>query len=50
LDEQKNEQIAFYTRAKEVAAATGIDINTVIQGWRNQNQPTPQTLTTEENI
>jgi hypothetical protein len=50
LDEQKNEQIAFYTRAKEVAATTGIDINTVIQGWRNQNQPTPQTLTTEENI
>lgn len=39
LEEQKNEQIDFYNKAKEVSTITGVDINTVIQGWRNQIVP-----------
>lgn len=43
LEEQKNEQIEFYNKAKEVSTATGIDINTVLQGWRNQIKPSTTT-------
>lgn len=35
LDIQKSEQISFYKKCQEVATATGVDINTVITGWRN---------------
>lgn len=41
LEIQKNEQIEFYNKAKEVADKTGVDINTVIQGWRGQQIPQP---------
>ena len=47
LEIQKQEQIQFYQKAQEVSAATGTDINTVIQGWRNQIKPSPTPVTQE---
>lgn len=41
LEKQKNEQIDFYNKAKEVSVATGVDINTIISGWRTQIVPSP---------
>lgn len=42
LDEQASEQVMFYKRAKQVAEATGVDLNTVISGWRlNQKVTRP---------
>lgn len=34
LEEQKSEQIMFYTKAQEVSNQTGVPLNTVIAGWR----------------
>lgn len=34
LEKQKQEQILFYKKVKEVAQETGMDINTVISGWK----------------
>lgn len=47
LDIQKNEQISFYKKCQEVSTTTGVDINTVIVGWRNniKIQPQPSTPT-----
>lgn len=45
MEEQKNEQIMFYKKAQEVSNATGVDLNTVISGWRmNQKLPAPAPL------
>lgn len=41
IAEQANEQIDFYTKAKEVSAATGIELNTVIANWRLNTTPMP---------
>lgn len=49
LEIQKNEQIMFYTKAKEVAKATDIPVETVIQGWRTQNKPVVQLDNTPQN-
>jgi hypothetical protein len=44
LNVQATEQITFFKKVKEVSEATGIDVNTVIQNWRNQSKPaTPAT-------
>jgi len=40
LDAQTDEQIMFYTRAKKVADKTGVDLPTVIAGWRYQQKIT----------
>ena len=51
LDIQAQEQLKFLNKVKEVAEKTGLEVNTVMQSWRNQNKPTePSTipLTTTE--
>ena len=40
LDEQTNEQIMFYKRAKKVSEETGVDLPTILSGWRYQQKTT----------
>lgn len=48
LELQKKEQIIFYKKAQEVAQETGLDLNTVIAGWRyNIKVPAPIESTPE---
>ena len=51
LDEQANEQIMFYKRAKLVSEQTGVDVNTVIAGWRMNQKTTrpPEAADTNPN-
>ena len=42
LDEQKKEQVMFYTRAQQVSKETGVPLNTVLAGWHyNQKVTAP---------
>lgn len=54
IDIQKKEQIAFYEGAKEVSKATGVELNTVITGWRMNQKVVPTvkepTKTEESNV
>lgn len=49
LDEQASEQIMFYKRAQNVAKQTGVDLTTVIGGWRQSQKLTrpPEAQNTE---
>lgn len=42
LEIQKQEQIAFYTKAAEVSKVTGVDLNTVITGWHMNQKVVPE--------
>lgn len=49
LDEQANEQIAFYKRAKRISEETGVDLSVVISGWRMDQKLTrpPESMKVE---
>ena len=51
LDEQAKEQTMFYNKANEVVKATGVSLEMVVSGWRQNQKVTrpPESMGTEPN-